>query len=130
MKNKGMGPKLGPDVPILGPCPILAHFFSQYGNTSNPLPDGPAHKIGQHEPLTRHTARTTTCLSTSWYNNYLNRPYVSNLRVYTILSISLSIDAQFAKATFTGIVRLVMLIQSFIVLMVSGSALDQSIVVV
>ena len=52
--------------------------------------------------------------------------YVSNHRVYTILGISFSIDAQFAKATFTGIVRLVMLIHSFIVLKLLGSVLDQS----
>ena len=50
--------------------------------------------------------------------------------VYTILGISFSIDTQFAKASFTGIVRLVMLIHSFIVLMVLGSALDESSVVV
>ena len=84
MKNKGMGPKLGPRVPILGPCPILAHLLSQYRNTSNPLPDGPAQKIGQQEPLTRHTARTTTCLtlSTSWYNNYLNTYQISGFIRY------------------------------------------------
>ena len=56
--------------------------------------------------------------------------YVSNHRVYTILGISFSIHTQFAKVTFTGIVRLVLLIHSFVVLMVLGSALDQSSVVV
>ncbi len=46
--------------------------MSQYRNTYNPLPDGPAQKIGQHEQLTRQTSHHTTCLSMSWDNNYLN----------------------------------------------------------
>ena len=90
------------------------HFwYAQYRNTYTHLVNRLVRKLGQHEPLSRHrpTYRTIACLCRrlglgSWDNLSEN---VSHHGVYTILSISLPIDAQFAKATFTVIVHIVML---------------------
>ena len=57
--------KIIPIVPILGPLPNISTWYAQYRNTYTPLVDRLARQLGQHEPLTRHTYRTTTCLSTS-----------------------------------------------------------------